>query len=51
MAAILRDEEKYYYQIVSLNCMGIENNQIEINQCMGPFETFQVCCDKAKENH
>lgn len=56
MAAIFLDEEteQYYYQIVPLNCAGVENKQIDIGQCVGPFEDFTTVnreIDKLKENN
>ena len=42
MAAILRDDKtkKYFYQVVTLCCLGIEKDQIKVDQCVGPYENF-----------
>lgn len=40
MAAVLRAEDKYYYQIVGMSCLGIEKKEIIVEQCVGPFEDF-----------
>jgi hypothetical protein len=55
MAAILKDEEseKYYYQVVPLNCMGIEQKEIKKNKCIGPYDDFKIVndeIDKMKAN-
>ena len=53
MAAILFNEEngQHYCQVIPFGCMEIENNQIDTSKCIGPFETFKICCDNVKENY
>ena len=54
IAAILRDDKtkKYFYQVVTSCCLGIEKDQIKVDQCVGPYDDFVSVnseVDKLKE--